>query len=168
MTTAIRNTQIDYRTKNKRRPLGHVPFDHKKHNRVHKTVKTISSPYKFKGYEPHSNYYINRIETLMGYASEEGIVVNNVSVKSFHDFINTVIPTHKAMLAIMDNGNLRAIWKGPSSRLALEFMGNRRVHCVVSKQMNLSDKIFEESGEYSFNELQTLVDEWGLRTMVSA
>ena len=82
-------------------------------------------------HERNSKSYGRRIETLFGYASEEGIVAHDESVKDFTFFVDAVIPTEKAMLAITDDGHLRGTWRKQHSRLSLEFIGGRTVHYVV-------------------------------------
>ena len=81
--------------------------------------------------ERNSRSYWRRIETLFGHASEEGIVARDESVKDFNFFVDAIVPTGKAMLAITDNGHLRATWRKQHSRLSLEFIGGRMIHYVV-------------------------------------
>ena len=119
-------------------------------------------------HEGNSRSYERRIETLLGHASEEGIGAHDESRKDFNLFVDTVIPTAKAMLIIMDNGNLRATWREDRSRLSLEFIGNRRVHYVVFIPAGPGGQPFEDSGECSFDELRVFAKHWGLWNMVAS
>ena len=130
----------------------------------HAQRNTISAPTYHEG---NSKSYRRRIDTLLGYASEEGIVARNESKKDFNLFVDTVIPTNKAMLIIMDNGHLRATWKEDLSRLSLEFIGGRLVHYVVFVPADPYGQPFERSGECSFDEIRAFVKLWELWSMVT-
>ena len=104
-------------------------------------------------HEENSKSYRRRIDTLLGYASEEGIDVRDESKRDFDFFVDTVIPTDKAMLIVMDNGNLRATWREDHNRLSLEFVGGRAVHYVVFIPADPNGQPLEDSGERSFDEV---------------
>ena len=118
-------------------------------------------------HERNSRSYVRRIETLFGYASEEGIVARDESVKDFNFFVDAVIPTDKAMLAMTDDGHLRATWRERHSRLSLEFIGGRIVHYVVLIVTDSTEKMCEDSGKCSFDEMLTYVKDWELWDMVA-
>ena len=182
MTTAVRNRQAAPQTRMKirrrtntssiykKRDSGRVPYAPmlESSHLLKTTPSAWNTTPKSDILELRSPRYRKRVETLMGYASEEGITVNNPSVKDFEQFVDVVISTSKAMLVVMDNGNVRAIWKNSHSRLGVEFRGGGRVHYVVSMQMPLEGKLYEDSGECSFDEIRASVDRWGLWTMVAS
>ena len=117
--------------------------------------------------ERNSRSYGRRIETLFGYASEEGIIARDESVKDFSFFVDAVIPTDKAMLAITDDGHLRATWRKQHSRLSLEFIGGRIVHYVVLTVTDSTEKMCEDSGKCSFDEILAHIKDWELWDMVA-
>ena len=119
-------------------------------------------------HEENSKGYERRIETLLGHASEEGIVARDDSRKDFDLFVDTTIPTSQAMLIILDNGNLRATWRESRSRLSLEFIGDRLVHYVVFMPEDGSGQPLERSGECSFDEIRAFTRLWGLWDMVAS
>ena len=119
-------------------------------------------------HERNSRSYGRRIETLFGYASEEGIVARDESVKDFNFFVDAVIPTDKAMLAITDDGHLRATWRKQPSRLSLEFIGGRTVHYVVLIVTDSTENMYEDSGKYSFDEILAHIKDWELWDMVAS
>ena len=119
-------------------------------------------------HERNSRSYGRRIETLIGYASEEGIVARDESVKDFTFFVDAVIPTDKAMLAITDDGHLRAIWRKQHSRLSLEFIGGRTVHYIVLIVTDSTAKMCEDSGKCSFDEILPHITDWELWDMVAS
>lgn len=112
--------------------------------------------------------YKERIDTLIGYAEEDEIVVSDDSLNDFNAFVSDVIPTDKAMLALTDDGNFRAHWKSGQSRLALEFVGKNKVHFVVFDKHYDKGRTLHSSGESSFDEIKTHVERWGLWSMVAS
>ena len=118
--------------------------------------------------EENSKGYERRIETLLGYASEEGISARDESKRDFNLFVDTSIPTDKAMLIIMDNGNLRATWREDRSRLSLEYMGDRLVDYVVFIPTGPDGQPFECTGECSFDEIRAFTKLWGLWDLVAS
>ncbi|MYC34108.1 MAG: hypothetical protein F4X64_13155 [Chloroflexi bacterium] len=118
--------------------------------------------------EENSKGYERRIETFLGYASEEGISARDESKKDFNLFVDTTIPTDKAMLIIMDNGNLRATWREDRSRLSLEFIGHRLVDYVVFIPTGPDGQPFERAGECSFDEIRAFTKLWGLWDLVAS
>ena len=78
--------------------------------------------------------YRLRIEALRNAAALEGIELNEASVSDFWLFIRSPRFSQRAGLALMDNGNLRAVWKGEDAgHLGLHFMGDRQVQYVILK-----------------------------------
>ena len=72
--------------------------------------------------------YRDRIEELRGYGEDEGVTVNEASEKDFWAFVKSLSASRKGSLVLMDNGNLRALWKGEQeSHLGLQFLGDRMV-----------------------------------------
>lgn len=126
--------------------------------------------------EENNKVYRHRIGTLLGHASEEGITARDESVKDFNLFVDIAVPTDKAMLIIMDNGNLRATWREGLSRLSLEFTGDLRVRYVVfipsvllgASPAGAGDQSLERSGECSFGEIRTQIKDWKLWDMVAS
>ena len=119
--------------------------------------------------EKNSGSYEPRISTLLSYASEEGIRASDESIRDFNFFVDTVVPTSKALLIIMDNGNLRATWKAEGrKRLSLEFVGNRTVDYVVFIPEDVRGQPFERVGMGSFDEMRQHIKRWGLWNMVAS
>lgn len=118
-------------------------------------------------HEGNSRSYRWRIEALLGYSSEEGIVARDESVKDYSFFVDAVIPTDKAMLAITDDGHVRATWRKQHSRLSLEFIGGRRIHYVVLIVTDSTEEKREDSGICSFDEILAHTKDWELWDMVA-
>ena len=165
MTTTARSRQMEPLTSTTNRPPR--SFNTKYLIRRHERVPRNEAPAS-DYHEEHSRSYARRINTLLGYASEEGIGARDGSMKDFNLFVDTTILTDKAMLIIMDNGDLRATWKEDRKRLSLEFIGDRQVHYVVFIPGGADDQPLERSGECSFDEIRAFTKLWGLWGMVAS
>ena len=112
--------------------------------------------------------YKERIDTLIGYASEEGIEVSDDSLDDFYFFVGDVVPTNNAMLVITDDGNFRATWKKNGKRLALQFMGDHTVNFVVLDKRHHGGKPLESAGKCSFQEIKAAIERWGFRSIMTS
>ena len=56
--------------------------------------------------------YSRRIEVLHSDAEDDDLVLNEASEKDFWQYIRSLPFAQKAGLVLVDNGNLRAVWKG--------------------------------------------------------
>ena len=116
-----------------------------------------------------SDVYDKRIETLRGFAADEEITVNETSVRDFRYFVDSVVPTQNAQLVVMDNGNLRAVWKNDDgSHLGLQFLGAHLVQYVVFRRGGPEGKVYRLAGESSFDEMRKSIEVWGLSSLMSA
>lgn len=123
----------------------------------------------FVAFQAKSGVYDKRIETLRRLAADEEIKVNEASVEDFRYFVGFVVPTQNAQLIVMDNGNLRAVWKNDEgSHLGLQFLGGRRVQFVVFRRGGPERKVDRLAGESSFDEMRKSIGDWGLSPLVSA
>ena len=165
MTTTGRSRQMGALTSTANSLRGSFNTKHLRwrHERASRNVVPV-----FDYHEENSKSYERRIETLLGYASEEGIVARDETRTDLNLFVDTTIPTSKAMLIIMDNGNLRATWREDRSRLSLEFIGERLVHYVVFIPEDPSGQPFERSGKCSFDDIRAFTKLWGLWDMVAS
>ena len=86
---------------------------------------------------PHTGYasYELRILFLKGEAEHDGYSLNHESETDFRQFISSAPEKRKGNLVLMDNGNLRAIWKDKQgTQLGLQFLGGGMVQYVIFKQ----------------------------------
>ena len=85
--------------------------------------------------EKQYQVYRNRIEVLRSDAQLDGFAMNEASEEDFWSFIESISFAQKAGLVLLDNGNLRAVWKGENgNHLGLQFLGNRLVEYVIFKR----------------------------------
>lgn len=86
---------------------------------------------------PYTGYnsYESRILFLKNEAEHDGYTLNHESETDFRQFICSAPEKRKGNLVLMDNGNLRAIWKDKQgTQLGLQFLGDGMVQYVIFKQ----------------------------------
>ena len=98
--------------------------------------------------EKQYQIYRNRIEVLRSDAQLDGFAINVVSEVDFWSFIESISFAQKSGLVLLDNGNLRAVWKGENgSHLGLQFLGNRLVEYVIFKRRQATKEILRVAGQ---------------------
>ena len=98
--------------------------------------------------EKQYQIYRNRIEVLRSDAQRDGFAMNVVSEVDFWSFIESISFAQKAGLVLLDNGNLRAVWKGENgSHLGLQFLGNRLVEYVIFKRRQATKEVLRVAGQ---------------------
>lgn len=79
--------------------------------------------------------YDDRISVLEEQASVEGYFLNSRSREIFLDFFKNNPLIQLGHLFLLENGNLRAVWKGAdASHVGLQFLDNGLIQYVLSKQ----------------------------------
>ncbi len=76
--------------------------------------------------------YRSRIEYLRNEAAHDGYPLNKDSEADFWQFVRFVSGIRRGGLVLMDNGNLRAVWKDSlGSRIGLQFLGDGMAQYVI-------------------------------------
>lgn len=118
---------------------------------------------------PDWGAYEARIAELIEAGRDEGISPSDASIDSFRAFVTSAGYARNAGLALMDNGNLRAVWKGADgAHLGLHFLGDSTVNYVIFKRRPGSTHISRVSGNDSFAGVQEQVRAFGLESLVYA
>ena len=77
----------------------------------------------------------DRIEELEKHAQLEGCLLNAASKESFLEFFKRNPLIRRDRLVLMENGNLRAVWKGDDgAHIGLQFLNQHSVQYVIFKQ----------------------------------
>ena len=117
------------------------------------------------GAEPDA--YMSRIKFLQNEALHDGNVLNPASEFDFNQFVGSERNIRKSNLVLMDNGNLRAIWKdGQGSHLGLQFLGGRMVQYVIFKRREHEQQISRVSGRDSLEGLVRQIDAFELGSLL--
>ena len=93
--------------------------------------------------------YENRIEELRKFALEddEPLDINESSQEDFWCFVKSVPWAKEAELMLMNNGNLRAVWKEDDEmHIGLHFLGNSRGTYVIFKRRHGAYKVSRTAG----------------------
>ena len=101
---------------------------------------------KTQAWEMYHAYRL-RIEALRSEAARDGFSVNAASEEDFWSFVESISFAQKAGLVLLDNGNLRAVWKGENgSHLGLQFLGNRLIEYVIFQRRRATREILRGAG----------------------
>ena len=113
--------------------------------------------------------YRNRIETLRSEAEFDGFRINEGSEKDFWIFINLHPFVQKGLLAAVDNGNLRAVWKGEhGTHIGLQFQGNRNVQYVIFKRRTPGGEISRVAGYDTIDGIKRQIHAFKLEPLLYA
>ena len=78
--------------------------------------------------------YHRRIAQLRSFAEEDGIEINTLSENDFFDFACTEPQTKTASLVLLDNGNLRAVWRSGQQEVGVQFYGDGLVQYLITRE----------------------------------
>ena len=107
--------------------------------------------------------YVERIETLKELASEEGYDLDESSYNNFHKFLEKYPRLVHADLVLLDNGNLRAIWKGENgAEVGLQFLNDSRVQYVLFNEFGPNCVESRPYGKGGFEETMKKIKEFDL------
>ncbi len=94
--------------------------------------------------------YRSRIEYLRSEAVHDGCELNRDSETSFKEFVLSTFDLRKGSLVLMDNGNIRAIWKDAQGfRLGLQFLGGGVIQYVIFRRRKAGQQISRVAGRDS-------------------
>ncbi len=112
--------------------------------------------------------YTSRIRFLKNEAVDDGYVLNLPSEIDFWQFVRSSPDIRQGSLVLMDNGNLRAIWKDEQgSRLGLQFLGGKMIQYVIFKWRNHGQSISRVTGRDSLQGLARQIDAFELWSLLS-
>ena len=91
--------------------------------------------------------YESRIEALRADAELDELTINVDSEQDFWDFIRSTCYLRRASLALMNNGNIRAVWKAEdSSHLGIHFLGDGEVQYVIFRRRSYGRRVSRVAG----------------------
>ena len=113
--------------------------------------------------------YVSRLKYLQDEAVHDGYVLRATSEVDFWQFVRSVPDVRQGNLVLMDNGNLRAIWKdNQGTRLGVQFLGDGLVQFVVFKQRKQGQPISRVSGRDSLEGLRRQIVAFELDSLLYA
>ncbi len=109
--------------------------------------------------DPVSNVraaYQRRIAQLRLFAEEDGIELSILSESDFFDFACTEPRIKAASLVLLDNGNLRAVWRSGQQEVGVQFYGGGSVQYLISREGD-DGKITHTARRGTFEELSAAI-----------
>ena len=111
--------------------------------------------------------YRERIAELREYGVEDDVTVNPASEKDFWAFVKSLPAARPGSLVLMDNGNLRAVWKGDQgSHLGLQFLGRQMVEYVIFKRRPRAKQVSRVAGADTFDGIKRQIDAFELSSLL--
>ena len=79
--------------------------------------------------------YDNRINVLRDQAASDGYFINHESEVGFLEYFRSNPLIRRSRLVLLENGNLRAVWKGDDeAHVGLQFLGKQMIQYVIFKR----------------------------------
>ena len=111
--------------------------------------------------------YSVRLKYLRSEAELDGFSVNQASEKDFWLFFRSTPFLRKAGVILMDNGNLRAVWRGEdTSRLGIQFLGNQSVEYVIFKRRQDAKEVSRAAGFDTLDGFKKQIQAFDLKALV--
>lgn len=111
--------------------------------------------------------YTSRLKYLQDEAVHDGYVMNPTSEVDFWQFVRSAPAIRRGNLVLMDNGNLRAIWKDEQgTRLGLQFLGDGMVQFVIFKRRKRGQPTSRVSGRDSLEGLKWVIATYELYSLL--
>ena len=115
------------------------------------------------------NAYQDRIEVLRCEGEVDGFTLNASSEEDFYLFVKSAPFTRRASLVLIDNGNLRAVWRSnDGSHLGVQFRGGQAASYVIFKPRSSTPDFSRVSGTDTLDGVKRQIHAFGLETLLSA
>lgn len=110
-----------------------------------------------------------RIEALRADAELDGYGLNKASEHDFWRFIRSDPFIRKGNIVLLENGNLRATWKGEhGDHIGLQFLGGRTVQYVIFKWRTVAGVISRVAGRDNIDSVKRQIAAFELRPLIYA
>ena len=114
-----------------------------------------------------SQAYRTRILVLRDAGNQDGYCLNSASEYYFWRFINSNPRLRKCNLVLLDNGNLRAVWKdGKVTHLGLQFLSDGMIQFVIFKQRAVGQQPSRVAGRDTLDGIKRQIDAFDLASLV--
>ena len=109
-----------------------------------------------------------RIQELKADAQIEGYTVSESSERDLLRFLDEYVFTQRPFITVLDNGNLRALWKNEKGEnLGIQFLGKDQVQYVFFAYRADQDFIARVSGRDSLTYIGRHIEALGLERLIS-
>ena len=111
--------------------------------------------------------YDSRLTYLRFEAIQDGCELNLASESDFKAFIRSTLNLHRGNLVVLENGNLRMIWRdSEGTQLGIQFLGGKTIQFVIFKKRTGSEQITRVAGRDSISEITNLVQVFDLQSLL--
>ena len=115
------------------------------------------------------NSYQERIEVLRSEGQLDGITLNASSEEDFYRFVKSAAYTRRASLVLIDNGNLRAVWRGgDGSHCGVQFRGKQVASYVIFKCRPSTSDVSRVSGSDTLDGVKRQIRAFGLEILLAS
>ena len=115
----------------------------------------------------YAKQYATRLDSLRTEAENEEIEINENSLSDFWKFLAYAAPKTYGSVMLSPRGTCRAVWRtGPDNHIGLHFTGSGMVNYVIFKSKPNDDEIAREAGTCSFIDVLSLIERYGLTSLV--
>lgn len=120
------------------------------------------------GFSEVRKAYQERIHELAKYGAEDGTAINPESQGDFGAFIEQRPRWRKGLTELLNNGNLRAVWKdGAGNHLGLQFLGGQKLEYVIFRRRPNPGEKLKEAGRDTFAGIYQRVEQPDLLRLVT-
>jgi hypothetical protein len=113
--------------------------------------------------------YRERIVELINDAAPDGISLNEASEGDFWTFIMAQNFFWKNKLFLLDNGNLRAVWKSETGdQIGLQFLGNGTIQYVIFKHRPRAEFVSRVAGRDTLDGVRGQISALDLDNLIAA
>ncbi|WP_419934132.1 hypothetical protein [Candidatus Palauibacter sp.] len=111
--------------------------------------------------------YEERVATLREYGEADGITLRAASEDAFLNFIKSNAYTRQASLVLLDNGNLRAVWKSDDgSHVGVQFRGGQAAGYVIFKRRDHGAETSRVAGKDTLDGVRGQIRAFGLEKLM--
>lgn len=113
--------------------------------------------------------YEVRIKALRCEGEIDGMTLDASSEEDFYSFVKSAPYTRRASLVLMDNGNLRAVWRNDDgSHVGVQFRGEQSASYVIFKRRSSTPDVSGVSGTDTLEGVNGKIHAFGLDTLLNA
>ena len=111
----------------------------------------------------------DRIANLKELAAEEGMKISASSEKDLRLFLASIEYVHRPYIALLDNSNLRAVWKNADrEQIGLQFRGHGSVQYVLFALRSSDRFMAQATGKDKLVYVRRLIEVQGLGRLMSS
>lgn len=115
------------------------------------------------------NTYRDRVRLLCREGEAEGIELHSPSEEDFYSFVKSAPFFGRASLVLIDNGNLRAVWRGDGgSHVGIQFRGGQVASYVIFKRRSSGSGISRVAGTDTLDGVKRQIQAFGLEALLNA